>query len=644
MRDRWAALWLAAAILLFHWRVLFHPGFALPWDMRSYHLPLAAALADSIGEGEFPYWEPYSYCGRPLAANPQAAVFYPTVALAAAFGRQGLLDRLEWNVILHIWLGGWFAYLLAKRRGLQPEAALCTGLIYSLGGFFASQVQHMGSVMAAAWLPLAWEGALYRSRARLTAACFFAILAGFTPMTMVVLGSALCMNARGIAAVASALALAAFQLGPAFDLMQQSVARFRTDWIGAGGGLPWQSLVSLLAPDWYGIFNLETYRQPLEPTHLYVFCGWVGLGLAVWGSRRERRLAVLAGAFAIAMLGESTPIGTIVFRLLPELVQASFYWYPFLAAFTLCVALLAGSAVRSHGVIWALAATVELTLVGSGRPMNTQSLVREPALSAADVRTVRQVAGDGRIDTIDDAALAWSIEAPFTRLASANGYDPLALSGLIDLRMTMARGHRWGSYYPVETPRADALAALGVSVLIKREPARAYDGLRQASETIPGHVLYRVANPVPRVHTARRVGPAAPPNFDAASEAVVEGLGYLSYGPATLENVVFSRNEVRARVSSAGGTFLVVSDALTPDWQSFIDDKATRLYRANHAMRGVAVPPGTHEVRMAIDRWHFWRWSLISLAAASVLAFLNRKKSGHGPLPWPRVIESPMIC
>jgi hypothetical protein len=598
MSSRWAALLLALPVLVFHGRALFTADGAMPWDLRNYHLPLVTAMADAIAEGEFPYWEPYSYCGRPLAANPQAAVFYPTVALAAAFGREGLLDRLEWNVALHVWLAAWLAFRLARRWEFSPAGALCAALIYSLGGFFASQVQHMGSMMAAAWLPLAWEGARFGSFWRVATAVFFAALAGFTPMTLVLIVSTLCWSWRAWTGVVAALGLAAFQMGPAYDLLQESVAKYRTDWMGSGGGLPWQSLVSLVWPNAYGIFDLDTYRQPLELTFLYVFCGWLGLTLAVWGAGQQRKLAIFAGLFGLLMLGQTTPVGVGLFAALPVFVQRSFYWYPFLAPFSLCVALLAGSAVRRYGWWVAAVLAVELVAVGSGRPMNTQSLKREPGVdarqidgSAESLAAVRRWAGEGRIDTIGDSAL-WSSGAPVSRVRSANGYDPLALEHLIQVRLKMAKGARWGAFYQVERPDEEALRALAVRAIVTRRPVD-WPVLELAQE-IPGRLIYRVKNPSVRIEW-----------------------------PGEIQVLNDSRHEIRVRVRHDQAADLLVRDAFTLGWRASVDGKPVSLVRALGAFRSVNVPAGGHEVVMEIDGWRFWRWSLVSLAMLILCRWLS---------------------
>jgi hypothetical protein len=606
MRDRWAAPLLALPILLFHARVLFTSEHALPWDMRGYHLPLVTAVADAFSAGEFPYWEPYSYCGRPLAANPQVALFYPTVALAAAFGRDGLLNRLEWNVVLHVWLAAWFTFRFARRLNFPFWSALTAGLIYSLGGFYASQVQHMGSVMAAAWLPFAWEAAHRQHWGRVTVATLMAALAGFTPMTLVLILTTLAWNWRMAGGVLAGLALAAFQLGPAYDLMRESVAQYRTDWLRYGGGLPLQSLASLVWPNAYGIFDLDTYRQPLELTFLYVFCGWLGLAFAIHGARYERKLLFFALACAVAMLGEFTPIGKTLFPLFPEFVRRSFYWYPFLAPFCLATALLAAAGLprmRWAAAITALVAA-ELVFTGSGRPMNTQSLTREPGISETQIdgspeslATVRRIAGRGRIDTIGDSAL-WSSGAPISRIPSANGYDPLALEHLIQVRLQMAKGARWGAFYQIERPSAAALQAMAIRALVTRAKTDAPE-LRLAAE-IPGRFVYEVKAPAERIEW-----------------------------PGQMRIVRDSRNEIAVRLSYAQAATLTVRDAWSATWRAHLDGQPVELKRALGAFRAVDVPAGDHEIRMTIDHWHFWRWSLVSAAALVACAWARRRANAQ---------------
>ncbi|MEN6603993.1 MAG: hypothetical protein ABFD86_16415, partial [Bryobacteraceae bacterium] len=150
---------LLAEVLIFYRKVLFG-AYAIPWDLRTFHLPLATFIADSFRAGEFPLWDPFTYCGRPFYANIQAQVFYPPTLLAVLAsnlaGADTLLYALEWQLVLHVFAAGVFTYWLARRLGAGVWAALMGATVYQMGGFFASQSQHLVVVNAAAWLPLVW--------------------------------------------------------------------------------------------------------------------------------------------------------------------------------------------------------------------------------------------------------------------------------------------------------------------------------------------------------------------------------------------------------------------------------------------------------------------------------------------------------
>src|ERR1051326_8807746 len=122
-------LLLVAEAVVFFRHVLFVPGYIIPWDLHSLHVPYGYLHAEALSHGVFPLWDPYTYCGRPLFATIQAAVLYPTVWLAAwigsIFGREHIEYLLELSIVLHVALAGIFTYLLGRRLGLGQWAALC---------------------------------------------------------------------------------------------------------------------------------------------------------------------------------------------------------------------------------------------------------------------------------------------------------------------------------------------------------------------------------------------------------------------------------------------------------------------------------------------------------------------------------------
>jgi hypothetical protein len=363
---------LAAEVVVFYRHVLFYGSYVIPWDMREFHLPLAEFLARSLRQGEFPLWDPFTYCGVPFYANVQAQVFYPptlaAVWLSNLAGGARLLNFLEWQLVIHVFLVGALAYWLLLRLDTGRSAALLGATVFQLGGFFASQTQHLGAVNGAAWLPLAWLSVLKLSRgfrwrwtAALAASLALSFLAGLPAVAIAVAASSALLAvilvasrrapARLLGPVALAggwsVLLAAAQLLPTLELNGLSVAQYRSDWLGSGGGLPLASLVSLVFPNYYGIFDLATYSHPWQPTFLHIYCGIPGILLAVWAA--FRRTGPMAVPFAVLtllsglwMLGDSTPAGKALALALPEAVRGAVHPEFVMPACLLGVSVLAG--------------------------------------------------------------------------------------------------------------------------------------------------------------------------------------------------------------------------------------------------------------------------------------------------------------
>jgi len=680
------AVVLALELAVFHWRVLFRAGYVIPWDLRYFHLPHAAFIASSVSQGEFPWWDPYTYCGRPFAANIQTQLFYPprwaSIGCHLATGVD-LLYCLEVELIAHIWLGGLLAWWLLRELGLQQPHALLGATVYQLGGFFSSQAQHIGVVSAGGWLPLVWLATLKLARhpsrwwtVVLAFATALTVLTGLPAMTVVAVVSGLALAAglwlvkvtrprlllRCLVAFLMGGLLASVQLLPTVELNFHSISQYRADWMGAGGGLPLQSLVSLVLPNHYGIFDLSRYQGPWEPTFLYTYSSWLGLGLAAvamltWRREWHRLFTVLTLLFALAMLGESTPAGQLVLLAIPALIRAGLHPEFFLAAFSLSLAVLAALgaqvSLRRPVLAWGAVAVVamDLVLVSSGRPMNAASVSQEPGVSreAFDgspetLQAVRQLVQTGfppwRIDTLEDST-HWAMTAPLTQIPSANGNDPMALARLIQARLAFCRGERWGAWYQVDDPASPMLDFLSVRYLISRRrleaPHRA--GLVELLE-LPGRWVYENPGALPRFHFVWRVAPASSleeavawvrsRDFDPRAMAVVEGWPagaqreFQQSELARIRVLSYRSNQVVLRVSAPAGGFLVSSEAYYPGWQAWIDGARVPVLLTNVAFRGVRVPAGEHLVVFVFRPWIFvWGGLLSLLSLALVLAYLR---------------------
>src|SRR6185503_11259069 len=218
---------------------------------------------------------------------------------------QHLLYFVELQLIGHVLLAGVFTYWLLKRLGLPAVAATTGATVYQLGAFFASQTQHLGAIDAAAWLPLAlWSVVSLASEPRLRYAAVLAfsfamsILSGYSAVTAFVLAGAFALALLYIAfrlarpklllyalgAVIWSVALSGIQMLPTLELTRLSIAKFRTSYLGTGGGMSPKALVSLVSPNHYSLFDLSHYSQAPNPTFMYTYCGIVGLALAILGA------------------------------------------------------------------------------------------------------------------------------------------------------------------------------------------------------------------------------------------------------------------------------------------------------------------------------------------------------------------------
>ncbi|HMD70280.1 MAG TPA: hypothetical protein VKF41_02995, partial [Bryobacteraceae bacterium] len=403
--------------LVFFRHVLWAPGYEIPWDLRGLHLPHAYLWADSLAKGELPLWDPYTYCGRPDLASIQTAALYPAMPVVAAmgllFGRDTLMYWLEWVVVLHVALAGIFGFLLLRALGVKQTPAYFGATTYQLCGFFAAHAEHLGTTIAAAWLPFAllavyrWhKERSWRAALLLTAALALTVLAGHAPIAAVIVaacflfglllaildGGGLDILLMTAAASLGAVLLSLAQLAPTYQLTNLSVAQFRADYLGSGGGVPAAALVSLVWPNYYHIFEPAQYKLPYDLSYMYLYCGALGLlfglaGVALAGrSRLNRVFAILLLCGAFATLGDTTWVGRMGLSLVPLRIRIGLE--PEISAVVLCLSLAVLAAlaldrlVPNQRLAWVLAAiaTIDLIAVSSGRPMNAYPAAADPGV------------------------------------------------------------------------------------------------------------------------------------------------------------------------------------------------------------------------------------------------------------------------
>jgi hypothetical protein len=680
----WIYLALLADVVLFFYKPLFSSAYLFPWDFRGVQLPPITFLADQLRQGHFALWNPYVYDGFPVFANIEACYFHPLVLLSAWIAAHTSMDALpmllEWTVALQVWFAGIASFHLFRKLGAGRAAAFAGAVIFQTGGFFASRAEHIGAMMAVAWMPLAWMAVLHlaerptrRWTAVLAAALGMSILGGFPQPTLAVFVSVCVLSVvlvairmAGIRLLVSTAAgcilgilLASVQFIPTTQLMNHSVAKYRADWLGTGGGLFPQSLVSLVVPNYFGIFDTGTFKGPGDLTFLYMYCSIAGLLLAIYGLAivRDRRVALLGvmALFGICwMLGDKTVVWRWFYPLLPEKIRIGIHPEYSYCILTLGIAGLAAiglERLRVRELIrWSVAAIIaaDLFLVGSGRPMNVVEVKREPGVTRDAFDGSRELLNGvrsranfdtppARVDTVD-AGMFWSIAGPITGVPSANGVSPLAPDLIIQLRLFLHDGFRWGWYYPLEKLDSPVLDLLNARWIVAGPKAAdrlsAVPRFRHAA-TLPGNELFENLAVMPRFFLVHQVRAASSleearalidrREIDFRQTAIADApipLPPVTPGSEEVKVVDYRPNEFDLDVRSRGGALLVASETYYPGWQAWVDGRPAAIHLVDIALRGVVVPDGAHRVRMEFRPVILWVSLAITLATAALLGML----------------------
>jgi hypothetical protein len=351
--------------------LLAFPDVLLGWrtfcfrDYGHFAYPLAYHLRESFWRGEFPLWNPLNNCGIPFLAQWNTLALYPPSLFY-------LLLPLPWSLaafsLLHLFWGGFGAYLLARRWTNSALGAAVAGVAFSLNGFALGSLVWPALTATLAWMP--WvvlcgdragrEGGRWIVAAALTGAMqmltgtpeFIALtwllLAGIVFLTADSLASWPRLAARLAGVVVLVTGLAAAQLLPFLELLRNSQR-------GAGFGnadwsLPASGLANFLVPMFHTYPTSHGVRLQFEQQWISSY--YLGIGLlllalfAVWRIR-ERRVAVLAIAAATSGLLAWGNHGLVYGWLLSAVPQLGVMRFPvkFLVVAVLCVPLLAAYAV-----------------------------------------------------------------------------------------------------------------------------------------------------------------------------------------------------------------------------------------------------------------------------------------------------------
>ncbi len=335
-------------------------------DAGFFFVPWRLVLARLLGSGEMPLWNEWVSAGRPFAANPNAAVFWPLSPLLVVLSPTALALA---NAVLVLCV----FFLALRHLGLSPAASSAGTLVLLFSGVFQSLPVYAG--MCAAALPLPFAVALAPSLASGDAtasrrACAFAALAfglsalggepAVTLMGAAVFAAVTIGAGKGSRPRATAAAFGALVLGAGLAAVQVLPAALELARSARGiemrpehGALFWSvrpsRVLTLLEPrltgdpagdaaSFWGAGTFDAGSPYFEDLAL----GLVPLVFAVaaWRDRRGRAALLLAAGGAVLSFGRFLPGYSLLAAAVPVIRYPEKWWL--LVTFALAAAAAVG--------------------------------------------------------------------------------------------------------------------------------------------------------------------------------------------------------------------------------------------------------------------------------------------------------------
>ena len=121
-----------------------------PDDGVIFNIPMRVVVANLIGSGYVPLWNPYMFSGMPLFGAAQAGVLFPLNWFYLIFSTPVATNLMMLSTYMLAALG---AYLFARRSGASVAGAAVTSLVWQWSAFMVAKVGQTNVVQTAALLP-----------------------------------------------------------------------------------------------------------------------------------------------------------------------------------------------------------------------------------------------------------------------------------------------------------------------------------------------------------------------------------------------------------------------------------------------------------------------------------------------------------
>ena len=150
LKPRWFAALLAVLTLASFPQVFLGFQTFVYRDFGIFSYPIAYHFRESFWRGEIPLWNPLNNCGAPFLAQWNTQVLYPPALFY-------LLFPLSWSLgvfcLLHLFLGGWGMFFLARRWTQNHFAAAFAGIVFAFNGLMLNSLVWPATIAGLAWMP-----------------------------------------------------------------------------------------------------------------------------------------------------------------------------------------------------------------------------------------------------------------------------------------------------------------------------------------------------------------------------------------------------------------------------------------------------------------------------------------------------------
>lgn len=128
------------------------------YDVYRYFSPITFLVDYFLHSGEFPLWNPFTYCGMPITGNPQSFLFYVPHVVRGLLTvdptpeRSNISLAILWG--LHLIFMAFCTYLLGRSHKLSFTGSLTAAVAFAFSALIVRRMGEYHFITSLAWLPL----------------------------------------------------------------------------------------------------------------------------------------------------------------------------------------------------------------------------------------------------------------------------------------------------------------------------------------------------------------------------------------------------------------------------------------------------------------------------------------------------------